>query len=165
MAEVMAECRSDRVAAVTRAANVDALNSWSACRMSAMSNVLTASSVGFLPAIMYRKLLARLSFGLGATGDLPRRTRSQAATSVGICAVRRIDLRMVASRELSPASGSHDDSADTPVRRTSIGVVFFGSVRRSVRSLGGSLRLADDASAFEKASNSFLVGSAPCQSR
>ena len=52
MAEVIAECRSDSVAAVTRAAKVEALNSWSACRMSAMSNVFTARSVAFLPLIM-----------------------------------------------------------------------------------------------------------------
>ena len=52
MAEVMAECMSDMVAAVTRAAKVEALNSWSACRMRATSNVLVASGVGFLPDIM-----------------------------------------------------------------------------------------------------------------
>ena len=52
MAEVMAECMSDMVAAVTRAANVEALNSWSACRMRATSKVLVARSVGFLPDIM-----------------------------------------------------------------------------------------------------------------
>ena len=115
------------MAAVTRAANVDALNSWSAWRMSATSKVLVARSVGFLPVIMYTKLPARESFGLGATGVLPRRSRSQAATSVGICAVSRIALRVVASRELSAASGSNEESAETPVRSTSIGVVFLES--------------------------------------
>ena len=52
MPETTAECRSDRVAAVTRAAKVEALNSWSAWRMSATSKVLAASGVGFLPLIM-----------------------------------------------------------------------------------------------------------------
>src|SRR5213079_937343 len=52
MAEVIAEYMSERVAAVTRAAKVEALNSWSACRISATSNVFTARSVGFLPDIM-----------------------------------------------------------------------------------------------------------------
>src|SRR4030095_10320842 len=118
-------------------------------------NVLTARSVAFLPVIMKRKLLARLSLGFGATGARPRRMRSQAATSVGICAVRRMHLRRVASRELSLASGSQADSADTPVRSTSMGVVFLGNVRSNVSSLGGSLRLALEASAFENASNSF----------
>src|SRR5258707_698154 len=133
--------------------------------MSATSNVLTASSVGFLPDIMYRKFADRLSFGLGATSALPRRMRSQAATSVGIWAVRRMALRIDASRELSAASGSHADSADTPVRSTSIGVVFFGSVRSSASSPVGSLRLAVDDSALLKVSYSFLEGSAPCQRR
>ena len=68
--------------------------------------------------------------------------RSQAATSVGICAVSRIALRISASRELSGSSGSNAESAETPVRNTSIGVVFFGSPRSSATSLGGSLRVA-----------------------
>jgi len=34
------------------------------------------------------------------------------------------------------------------VRRTSIGVVFFGSVRNSAMSLGGSLRVAVEVSAL-----------------
>ena len=52
MPDTTAECTSDRVAAVTRAAKVEALNSWSAWRMRATSKVLVASSVGFLPLIM-----------------------------------------------------------------------------------------------------------------
>src|SRR4029078_6794110 len=107
----------------------------------------------------------RLSLGFGATRGLPRRIRSQAATSVGIWAVRRMPLRIDAWRELSGASGSHDDSADTPVRSTSIGVVFFGSVRSSATSPVGSLRLAVDESALLNVSYSFFDGSAPCHRR
>ena len=44
-------------------------------------------------------------------------------------------------------------------------MVFLGSVRSRARSLGGTLRLAVEESALLKVSNSFLVGSAPCQSR
>src|SRR4030095_10560798 len=111
------------------------------------------------------KLAARLSFGLDVIGDLPRRIRSQAATSVGIWAVSRIHFLSVASRGLSLASGSQDDSAETPVRSTSMGVVFLGSVRSRARSLGGTLRLAVEDSALLKVSNSFLVGRGPRQSR
>jgi hypothetical protein len=51
-------------------------------------------------------------------------------------------LRSVASRELSAASGSKAESADTPVLRISIGVVFLGKHRSIAVSFGGSLRLA-----------------------
>ena len=165
MPETTPECTSDSVAAVTRAANVEALNSWSAWRMRATSKVFAASGVGFLPLSMYRKLAARFSLGFGVMSGLPRRMRSQAATSVGICAVRRIDLRSVASRELSSASGSNAESADTPVRRISIGVVFFGNRRSIAMSFGGSLRFAVADSAFVSASSSFLVGRCPYQRR
>ena len=100
------------------------------------------------PLGVARKFAASPRRGFGATGALPRRIRSQAATSVGSRAVSRIDLRSVASRELSAASGSNAESADTPVRSTSIGDVRFGSARRMPRSLGGSFRLAVAASAF-----------------
>jgi hypothetical protein len=165
MPDTTAECTSDRVAAVTRAANVEALNSWSACRIRAVSKVLVASGVGFLPLIMYRKLPARLSRGFGATGALPRRMRSQAATRVGSWAVRRSDFRSVASRPLSAASGSKAESADTPVRITSIGVVFLGSVLSIAISFGGSLRFAVEARAFRCASSSLRDGSRPCHRR
>ena len=52
MPDTTAEWMSESVAAVTRAAKVEALNSWSAWRMSATSKVLVANSVGFLPDIM-----------------------------------------------------------------------------------------------------------------
>ena len=165
MAAVTAEYRSESVAAVTRAAKVEAFNPWSACRIRPMSKVLAASSAGLLAGQHVEEVRRPGSPGLGATGGLPRRMRSHAATSVGICAVRRDAFRSVASRELSAASGSKADSADTPVRSTSMGVVFLGSVRSRAISLGGSLRLAVADSALRCASSSFLVGSAPCQSR
>ena len=49
MAPVTAECTSVSVAAATRAANVDALNSWSACSTSATSNARASSALGRLP--------------------------------------------------------------------------------------------------------------------
>ncbi len=130
-----------------------------------MSKVLVASGLGFLPLIMYRKLPARFSREFGATGALPRRIRSHAATRVGNWAVKRSDFRSVASRLLSAASGSKADSAETPVRSTSIGVVFRGNIFSIDSSFGGSLRLAVEASALRCASSSLRVGSRPCQSR
>jgi hypothetical protein len=91
--------------------------------------------------------------------------RSQAATSVGICAVSRMDFRSVASRELSAASGSQAESAETPVRRISIGVVFFGKRRSMLTSLGGSLRFAVEDRALTCASSSLRVGSRPYHRR
>ena len=76
---VIAECRSDRVAAVTRQAKVEALSSWSACRVSATSKVRVSSSSGSLPKSMYRKFAAWLRSLRGATGSLPVRTRPMAA--------------------------------------------------------------------------------------
>ena len=102
---------------------------------------------------------------MGATGALPRRMRSQAATSVGIWAVSLTLFRSVASRELSSASGSKAESAETPVRRISIGVVFFGKSFSIARTLGGSFRLAVEASALTWASSSFRLGSRPCHRR
>ena len=52
MAPVMAECMSDRVAAMTRAAKVLALSSWSAWRMSATSRARVAVSEGLSPLSM-----------------------------------------------------------------------------------------------------------------
>ncbi len=91
--------------------------------------------------------------------------RSQAATSVGSWAVRRRDFRSVASRLLSAASGSNEESADTPVRSTSIGVVFLGRSFSIARSFGGSLRFDVEASAFRCVSSSFRDGSRPCHRR
>ncbi len=120
---------------------------------------------GILPVSMVRKLAARLRRGFGAMSGLPRRMRSQAATRVGICAVSRRALRREASRELSAGSGSKAESADTPVRSTSIGVVRRGSSRSMSMSLAGSRRVAVAASALVWASSSFRVGSAPCHKR
>ncbi len=43
---------SDKVATVTRAANVEAFNSWSACRISEVSIAFSASALGFRPVSM-----------------------------------------------------------------------------------------------------------------
>ncbi len=67
MAEVIAECMSASVAAVTRAANVEAFSSWSACRTRAMSKARTASAVGFAPFSIRRKSSAWPSERSGST--------------------------------------------------------------------------------------------------
>ena len=76
IAPVIAECMSDSVEAITRAVNVEAFISWSAWRIRATSNVLTASSDGRSPDNMYRKLAAWPSCGSGSIGSRPRRLRS-----------------------------------------------------------------------------------------
>ena len=53
-----AECTSLSVAAVTRAAKVDAFSSWSACRTSATSNARAASADGRSPVSSNRKFAA-----------------------------------------------------------------------------------------------------------
>ena len=106
MAPVMAEWMSARVAAMTRAAKVLALSSWSAWRMSAMSKVRVAVSEGFSPLSIQRKLAACERDWSASTTDLPLRMRSKRATIMAICAVRRKDLRTLASWELSASSGS-----------------------------------------------------------
>ena len=52
IAPTMAEWRSVSVAAATRAANVDAFSSWSACSTSATSKARMASALGRLPVSM-----------------------------------------------------------------------------------------------------------------
>ena len=76
-----------------------------------------------------------------------------------------MDFRSVASRELSAASGSKADNAETPVRRISMGLLFLGSCVRMPTSFGGSLRLAVADSAFVWASSSLRVGNRPCHRR
>ncbi len=77
----------------------------------------------------------------------------------------RMDFLRVASCELSAASGSKADRAETPVRSTSMGVVFFGSWRSMASSLGGSRRFAVADSVFWFASSSLRFGSRPWKSR
>ena len=72
----IAECISVSVAADTRAVNVLALSSWSACRMYALSSARTARGSGAIPRSMYKKLPARLSSRFGGTGSRPLRMRS-----------------------------------------------------------------------------------------
>src|SRR5579884_1465598 len=52
IAEVMAECISESVEAVTRAAKVEALKLWSACRISATSKQRASSALGTWPLSM-----------------------------------------------------------------------------------------------------------------
>ncbi len=58
MAPVMAECMSESVEAITRAVNVEAFISWSACRIRATSNVFAAASLTGSPFSMCRKFAA-----------------------------------------------------------------------------------------------------------
>src|SRR5262249_21027350 len=106
IAEVIDECRSESVDAVIRAEKVEAFRPWSAWRIRQVSRILAAFESGSLPLSIYRKLAAWPSFVLGRIGHWPLRMRSQAATTVGIDAVRRIDLWTLASNELSRSSGS-----------------------------------------------------------
>ncbi len=71
MPATTAECTSLSVAAQTRAAKVDAFSSWSACRISPMSNARTEVGSGRSPFSMYRKLAAWLSAGSGAMRPPP----------------------------------------------------------------------------------------------
>ena len=57
-AATMAACRSVRVATPTRAANVEALSSWSACRVSTRSRTRATSRDGALPSRSSRKYAA-----------------------------------------------------------------------------------------------------------
>nr|BFE86427.1 hypothetical protein GCM10020093_090280 [Planobispora longispora] len=67
----MAECMSDRVAAQTRAANVEAFIVWSACRTRQASKISTARGSGTRPVIWSRKFAAMLSSGSGSGIALP----------------------------------------------------------------------------------------------
>ena len=55
MAATIAECRSVSVAAATRAANVDALSSWSACSTSDTSNARASSADGRWAYTLYAR--------------------------------------------------------------------------------------------------------------
>jgi hypothetical protein len=76
IADVTAECISESVAAVTRAANVEAFSSWSACKMRAISNALSAVTEGGAPFNIKRKFPACESDRSGSTSGFPLRTRS-----------------------------------------------------------------------------------------
>ena len=52
MPDTTPEYMSDRVATVTRAANVEAFSSWSAWRISAVSIAFSARALGFRPESM-----------------------------------------------------------------------------------------------------------------
>ena len=72
-AVVMALYMSLRVAMVTRAAKVDALRPWSACRMRHTSRPFAMASVGFSPLSIHRKFVAMSKSLFGRTKGLPER--------------------------------------------------------------------------------------------
>ena len=80
---------SESVDAITRAANVLAFSSWSACRISATSSARTAVSDGFTPFSMRRKFAEWDRLRSGSMIDLPLRMRSKIATIIAICEVSR----------------------------------------------------------------------------
>ena len=85
-----------------------------------------------------------------------------AVTIIGTCEVRRIPLRRVASGELSPVSGSNAASADTAVRKTSMGCESF-TARTMSHMAPGSSRASF--SAPSNAPSSAASGSSPCSRR
>ena len=76
IAATIAECMSAFVPATTRAVNVDAFISCSACRIIATSNARASSAVGASPRSIVRKFSAYPSDGSGSTAGWPRRRRS-----------------------------------------------------------------------------------------
>ena len=94
----------------------------------------------------------------GETGSSPFRIRSCAATIEATCAVRRSDLRTIASREMSSVSESETASAETAVRKTSMGCAPL-TLRMTSTTSGASMRLAFKR--LSKAASSRAVGSLP----
>ena len=95
--------------------------------------------------------------GFGAIGALPRRMRSHAATSVGICAVSRMRLaqrglaRVVVGVGIEGRQRGHAGAQHLHRRR-----LLRAAVRSIARSLGGSLRFAVDGQRLVSVSSSFL---------
>ena len=142
-AATIAACRSAQVATATRAANVEALNSWSACSVSVTSMTRATSGVGASPSSSVRNQAAWESAGtLADTGSRPVRMRCQAATVAGTSVVSRIALRRFASASLARTSGSSAAASDTAVRRASSGWHSPGCVRSSASTGAGSARAA-----------------------
>ena len=75
IAPVMTEYRSESVAAMTRAANVLALNPCSACRIRIRSIAFVSSALGSRPFSMYMKLPECDRLAFGSSGSLPCRRR------------------------------------------------------------------------------------------
>jgi len=121
MADTIAAWRSASVATATRAANVDALSSWSAWRVSTTSRTRATSGDGARPSTRLRKYAACESDVGALTGALPLRIRCQAATVSGTSAVRRTAFRKLASGSLARVSGSKVAARDTAVRSASRG--------------------------------------------
>ena len=93
MAPTIVEWMSVSVAAATRAANVEAFSSWSACSTSDTSNARAASADGRWPVSMYRKFAAWPSAGSGSMYPPPAAKRPHVATIDPSCPVRRTALR------------------------------------------------------------------------
>ena len=72
-AATTAECMSDRVAAHTRAANVDAFIVWSACSTRQVSRISASRAAAAVPRSWSRKLAARLRPGSAGTQSRPSR--------------------------------------------------------------------------------------------
>ena len=139
IAPTIAECMSDSVEAITRAANVLAFSSWSACRIRATSSARTAVSDGFTPFSMRRKFARvrqvavrvddRLAFADAVEdghdhGDL----RGQPVALAHIRFVRRILLVRVVQRQQAHRRAQHlhrrgvrghaaQEVVDAPVQR------------------------------------------------
>ena len=72
-AATTAECMSDKVAAHTRAANVEAFIVWSACSTRQMSRISASRAGGAVPRNWSRKFAARPRPGSAGTQSRPSR--------------------------------------------------------------------------------------------
>src|ERR1700722_11800751 len=97
MAATTQLCRSLSVAQATRAVNVLALNSWSACRIRHLSKIFSLPSSGSLPVRQRRKLKATLAPAFGSTNGWPFMTLWIAGTRVVMRPSSRMALRVVAA--------------------------------------------------------------------
>ena len=127
MPPTMAEWTSDSVAATTRAANVDAFSSWSACSVSAMSKASSRSRLRPLAGQHVEEVGGVASAGSGAIGPPPAAARPIAATRLASCPVRRTALRYVRlRRNCRRRPGRSAPSTDVSVR-SSVHAVRGGS--------------------------------------
>src|SRR5699024_2935206 len=114
IADVTPEYTSDNVATHTRAVNVEAFNSWSACKTNAL---LIASISIYSPSRsfnIYKKYSAYVKSFLGATGSYSWRIRANSVTTLETFTGTRIAL-------LRFASSSYNPNSETAVRKAAIG--------------------------------------------
>ena len=130
-------------------------------RLASTARVVTA--LGASPVSMYRKLAAWESSFDGGTGACPLRTRWCAQIAVANWLVRRTDLRRLAARELSVASGSCMPRIATAAWSTRMGSVSRGMRAKARISASGMGRAA--ASSAWNFSRGPRAGSSSCQSR